>query len=252
MIGLLHYRLDAILLSLLAPAKDVGIYMVAYRFVDQAFLLPGVFIAAIFPTLTRYVHTDDARRDPLVSRVVQVLSLGAVAVAVAVFTLAAPLVSVIAGEEFSAAVQPARILAASLVFIFVSPIFYNLLIAMDRQRDLMAIGVGALLINLTLNLVLIPRYSYNGAAVATILSEGLAFAGTFGRARWIAGVTLDGSFIWRVLGAAAVAIGVIAITIGTSPWLSFVLAEIAFVATALGLRAVAPGDFKAIMRRSDP
>src|SRR5206468_1134034 len=103
----------------------------------------------------------------------------------AIFTLAAPLVRIVAGTEFADAVLPARILAASLFFLFVSPVFYNLLIAVNRQRDLIAINLAALIFNLGLNLLLIPRFSYNGAAVATVLSEGLAFSGTFWLARKI-------------------------------------------------------------------
>jgi O-antigen/teichoic acid export membrane protein len=251
-IGLLHYRADAILISLLAPAKDVGIYMVAYRFVDQAFLLPGIFVGVMFPTLTRYAHTGDSRRDPLINQMFRLLLLAAVFVAVAIFTLAPPLVRVVAGPEFAAAVQPARILAASLFFLFVSPVFYNLLIAINRQRDLIAINLAALAVNVGLNLVLIPRFSYNGAAVATVLSEGLAFSGTFWLARKIAGVTIDLRFIARVFCAAALAALVVGVTLRmhTSPWLAFPLAELAFFLGAFGFRAVAPNELRAMLRRS--
>ena len=72
MIGLLHLRGDAFLLSVLQPPEDVGIYSVAFRLVEQAFFLPGLLVAAVFPILSRYVHQRDERlhlrRRPNLSR----------------------------------------------------------------------------------------------------------------------------------------------------------------------------------------
>ena len=64
-IGLIHFRGDAILLSLLKPSRDVGIYAIAYRFIDQAFVLPGLFVGTMFPLITRALHSSsgDARSD---------------------------------------------------------------------------------------------------------------------------------------------------------------------------------------------
>jgi O-antigen/teichoic acid export membrane protein len=250
MIGLLHYRGDAVLLSLLKPARDVGIYSVAYRFVDQAFVLPGLFMAAIFPTLARYAHESDLdRRDELVNKSFQVLLLSAVVVSIAVFTLAPLLVSWIAGDEFLAAVEPAQILAFSIVFLFVSPVFYNLLIAIDRQRALIVLGLVALTLNIVLTLFLIPPYSYNGAAVATVLSEGFTFVGTFFLCRRLAEARVDALLVLRVAAASVVALSSVVLTNSGPAWLSFVVAEALFVVCAFVVRAVTQADFRLLLGR---
>lgn len=249
MIGLLHFRGDAFLLSLLKPASDVGIYTVAFRFVDQAFFVPGLFVAAMFPILTRYAHTDDDRLGVAVNRTFQVLLLGAIAVSLSVFVLARPLVRLVAGEGFGASVEPARILAFSLVFIFVSPVFYNLLIAVNRQRSLLAMGLASLVLNVALNLVLIPRWSYNGAAIATVISEGASFAGTYAIARRGIDFRLERAFFPRALGATLAAVGVVALLWQQSAWLAWGAAELALVGTAYALRAITPHDVAIILRR---
>ena len=89
MIGVLHFRGDAFLLSLLAPARDVGIYAIAFEFIGQAFILPGFLIAAVFPILTRAIHDAAGDVDTVVEpQTLQALALGSAVVGLAVFTLA--------------------------------------------------------------------------------------------------------------------------------------------------------------------
>jgi O-antigen/teichoic acid export membrane protein len=52
----------------------------------------------------------------------------------------------------------------------------NALIALDRERLVMAITVVNLATNIVANLILIPRLSFNGSAYATLLTEGVNFA----------------------------------------------------------------------------
>lgn len=248
-IGLLHFRADAILLSLLAPARDVGIYTIAYGFVDYAFILPGFFVAAVFPILTRRVHEGPGRADETINRTFQVLAVGSAAVGLSVLTLARPIVHLIAGPDFDEAVEPARILAFSFPLIFCAPVFYNLCIAVNRQRLLIGVGLASLALNLALNLVLIPRYTYNGAAIATVISEALAFAGSYWAARRTVRFHFELGFLAR-LGAAVAVAGVAAVLlIDRSELAAFALGELALVVTAYVVGAVRSSDVRIVLGR---
>jgi O-antigen/teichoic acid export membrane protein len=249
MVGLLHFKGDAVLLSLLKPAEDVGIYAVAYRFLDQAFVLPGLLVAAMFPILTRYVHSSDERLDDAVNRTLQVLVLAAIAVGLSVFVLAGPLVRLVSSTEFDPAVEPARILAFALLPVFAGPVFYNLLIAVNRQRPLIGIALVSLAFNVGLNLVLIPRWSYNGAAAATVASETLAFAGTFVVVRRAIPFRLDTIFFARALGATLAAVAAAAVLWGQSAWVAWLAAEAALLVFAYVFRAITRADLELILRR---
>jgi O-antigen/teichoic acid export membrane protein len=252
MVGLLHYRGDAVLLSLLKPAADVGIYTIAYRFIDLAFLLPAFLVGAVFATLTRYAHAESSeRRDALVNKVLQILLLSSVATAVALFTLAPSIVRLLVGARFAAAIEPTQILACSLAFIFVSPVFYNLLIAVNRQQQLVTLGLAAVALNVGLNLILIPPYSYNGAAIATVASEGFSFAGTVVLTQRALRLRIDRSFIWRACVAALAAAAVVATLRSANPWLSCFLAEAVLVGLALAFGLVRMQDIAVVARRHD-
>ncbi len=64
-LGLLHFKVDSILLSLMRSPEEVGTYTVAYRFLEQSLVLPGVFMAAVFPLLaSACAHGERGGRDP--------------------------------------------------------------------------------------------------------------------------------------------------------------------------------------------
>ncbi len=248
-VGLLHFQGDAILLSLLKPAGDVGIYAVAFRFVDQAFLLPALFVATVFPIITRAIHRQTENAARVINTTFRMLVLGGIAMTILLFVLARPLVHLVASDAFDRSVEPLRILAFALIFIFVAPVFYNVLIAIDRQRDLLVIGVVGLCLNVALNLVLIPRYSYNGAAITTVISEAFVLATSYAVARRRYDFQLELGFVGRALGAAAPAAAVAAALHDASAWLAFALAETTFIALAYLLRAVTPADLKLVLER---
>lgn len=251
-IGLLHFRGDAILLSLLKPARDVGIYAIAYRFVDQAFVLPGVFMGTMFPILTHALHTDKARAAAAINRTFQVLALTSIVVALGMFTLAEPLVHLVAGSGFGKSVRPMRILAFSLPFIFVGPVFYNVLIAINKQRQLILVSLLSLALNIVMNLFLIPRYSFNGAASATVASEAFSLAACYFVARRQYRFELDRLFLGRAGAAVGASVLVFAALHSQSAWIGWVSAEVVFIACAYAFKAVTRTDLARMFQRSAP
>jgi O-antigen/teichoic acid export membrane protein len=180
-LGLLHFRLDAVLLSLLRSPEDVGVYTVAYRFLEQSLVLPGLFMAAVFPLLAAAVRGGDAA--DIVRKAASFLLLIGLPLALALVVLADPLVALVAGDGFEAAAVPLRILAPALVFTFVNAVFASLLIALNRQRALILVSLGGLTLNVLANLYAIPRFGYTGAAVTTVLSEAAGLCAVFVLAR---------------------------------------------------------------------
>jgi O-antigen/teichoic acid export membrane protein len=171
-LGIIHFKIDTVLLSLLQSVEDVGIYSVAYRFLEQALLLPALFMASVYPILASLIATRDAGLQLAFDKSLTFLLSTAVPLAAGTFMLAPDIVSLIAGEDFDEAVTPMRVLVFASLFIFTNVLFASLLILYRRQRQLVVFVGGGLALNIALNLVLIPLFSYQGAAVATVVTEG--------------------------------------------------------------------------------
>ena len=79
------------------------------------------------------------------------------------------------GAEFSRSIVALQILAWDILLFFLYMALGGLLVSMDRQNR-MAVAAGACaLLNIILNLILIPRFSYIGAGIATIATETVLF-----------------------------------------------------------------------------
>jgi O-antigen/teichoic acid export membrane protein len=90
--------------------------------------------------------------------------------------LADRLIAVVFGSTYANSARPLQILVWSSVFIFVSIPFGNLFNSLNKQAIVAkAAGIGVVL-NVILNLLLIPRYSLIGASIATVSTEFLILA----------------------------------------------------------------------------
>jgi O-antigen/teichoic acid export membrane protein len=171
--AVIHFKVDTVLLSLLQPVEDVGIYSAAYRFLDQALFFPALFMASVYPILASLIATRDQGLQLAFDKSLTFLLATAIPLAVGSFILAPDIVALIAGEAFEQAVEPMRVLVFASLFIFTNALFASLLILFRRQRQLVLLVGGALVLNVALNLILIPPFSYLGAATATVVTEGL-------------------------------------------------------------------------------
>lgn len=170
----MHFKIDTIFLSLFKPAYDVGIYSAAYRVFESLMIIPGVFSGLIFPRLAELYTQDRRAFSQLLQKSFDSLALMVFPVVIIFYFLAPQVIQIVAGEQFSISVIPLRILLVSLFGIYFIGILNYALIAARKQVVLIYLWLFISVLNILLNLILIYRYSYRGAAMATLITEILA------------------------------------------------------------------------------
>ena len=140
------------LLSILKPLADVGVYSVAYRFIEQVLYIPSFFVAAVFPIIASYHATSDALLKLAIDKSFAFLVILGFPVTAALFILAPDVVNLIAGSDFDEAVTPLR---SSCSRRSSSRTPSSLLVIYDLEHQL-APRCGVVVGNIALNLVLIP------------------------------------------------------------------------------------------------
>lgn len=171
-LGSIHYRIDLILLSILQDSTAVGIYGLPYKVVDAAVLLPGAFIATAFPVYASYAHGGGDLKTAY-QKSFDLMSFFAVPLVFGAFMLARPITDLLGGKEFYDAAALLQILSLSLAASFLTSVGRALLVSKDLQGKIVLVFLAAIFLNVTLNLILIPVFSYFGAAWATVSSEFL-------------------------------------------------------------------------------
>ena len=178
-IQFLAYRVDYWLVVFFKGEEALGLYSLAVRLSQLFWILPLLFAAIIFPqTADSKIVNYELRVITLVRITVAILFLaGLVAI-----TLARPLIPFLFGKPYERSVEPFIYLLPG-IFLFGVNILLAAYYAGKKQLHVNLIGsTMCFLIVLFLDLVLIPRYGINGAAIASTIAysaSGLYFIWRF-------------------------------------------------------------------------
>ena len=172
LLATIFFRIDILILQPTWGDKAVGYYGAAYKYVDGINIIPSYFTLAIFPLMSRYAKTA---RDSLVRAYIlslRLLLMIALPVAVGTPFIARELILILGGAQFLPdSVIALQLLIWFLPFSFINQVTQYVLIAIDQQRFLTRAFLIGVIFNLSINLLLIPRYGYVAAAITTIFSE---------------------------------------------------------------------------------
>jgi O-antigen/teichoic acid export membrane protein len=167
-----YVRLDALLVPLLAGLGAAADYAVACRALDVVLLVPSLFGAALLPVLTR-VDRHDPRLGRIAARALWALVVVMTPVALVVAVAAPGIVRVIGGVDLEGAVPALRLLMAAAWFSSLDILLGLVIVATGLQGRTLWINMSALVLNVALNLALVPVWGAVGAAAATAACEAL-------------------------------------------------------------------------------
>ena len=228
-LNLAVFRIDAVLLQAISGAAAVGLYGVAYRFLDSTLFLAWSLSGASMPRIARLGAGREAGR--LLGVTMAAAASFYLPFAVGAVFLASWAVELLFGTRFAGAADAVPWLAASGLFYATAFLIRNALIAIGWRGSLVFVAAGVLVFNVAANLVAIPEHGFVGAAAVTLATEvletlvlGFLFVRATGR------LPLDASIIIALGGSATLAVA-LAVT-STTGAVSLALGTVAFVVGA--------------------
>lgn len=168
--NLLYSKADTFILALFRPTPEIGVYGISYRFFELAIAVPAFLSNSVYPLLLSKMHKESLYYTTL-RRYLTLFTALALISALFLFTFS-PLISILK-LDFILSVAPLQILALSLPFFFLTSILQWHFLIKGKIKFLVPLYGGALLLNIVLNILFVPKYSYFAAAISTGLSEGL-------------------------------------------------------------------------------
>lgn len=169
----IYHRIDQVMLHRISGDLTLGPYVVAVQMTELFSALPVALMSSLFPVLARAAGQEEQFRHYLgVSyRFLMAVVFAACALATPV---AAPLVELFYGPDFRATSGLLVVLIWSEVPVFFGVVLANAIVAKNLQRYLPISTIAGAIINIGLNLVLIPRWGALGASWATVVSYSAA------------------------------------------------------------------------------
>lgn len=169
----LLFETDAIILGVLAGAHEVGVYQVARRLAELAVFCAGAASSVGLPRLAQAHASRQVDRVQTTVDTMNGIALVSTAATVMGLVLLGPWALGMFGSDFTDGYLPMLVLAlARLASLLVGPAS-DLLLMTGHHARLGKVNLVCALVNIALNLVLIPRLGVLGAALAT----GLALIG---------------------------------------------------------------------------
>ncbi|MBT3690215.1 flippase [bacterium] len=167
--------IDTILLKQLIDETAVGYYSLPYKITFSLQFIPMAFVASLYPAFSSYFLKSNELLSKIFHKSVIYLSMIGIPITFGILALAKPLILKVYTEEYEPSILPLKILMIALFFLFINFPLGSLLNACNRQiRNTIHIGI-VMIINICLNVVLIPKFSYLGAAYASTISTIIMF-----------------------------------------------------------------------------
>jgi len=171
-------KIDTVMLGSIKGSGAVGVYAVAYRIYDVLILGAAYLMFALLPIISRYsdIKKWGGKLRLIYRKSFDVLFLMALVVMIGTWLLAPLAVRVMTQSrfnEFQEAVVVLRILGLALFLAYLNHLTGYTIVALGRQRRYFFLALSAVIFNVVANLLVIPRYSFYGAAVVTVLTESL-------------------------------------------------------------------------------
>ena len=169
-------RLDAVMVERMLPngAEQAGIYAQGFRLLDSANMISVLFAGILIPIFARMLKFRESV-EPLVKTAFILLITPSIVVAVGCWFYSGELMKLLYGEkhlEQAAVIFP--ILMSCFVAYSTQYIFGSLLTANGKLRELNLIAASVILINITMNLFLIPKLQATGSAVSSFTAQFLS------------------------------------------------------------------------------
>jgi len=167
-----YNRIDSVMLERLLPdgKTEAGIYAQSFRILDAASMFAFLFAGLLLPIFSRMIKQADPLND-ITGLSFKLIIIPAIILACLATFYSQYIINWMYNEHvyYSSRIFP--LLMFGFVSISITYIFGTLLTANGNLRELNILAGSALIMNIVLNLILIPRYQAYGAAVSSLITQ---------------------------------------------------------------------------------
>jgi O-antigen/teichoic acid export membrane protein len=169
--GAMYVYTAQVLIELVASHRETGLFGASFRVYIILASVPGVLVTTAFPLLSRAARDDHRRLAYATQRLFEGTAILGGAALTACILGAAPVIAVVAGDDYRDAVPVLRVQGAALALTFVLGTWGFTLLAMHRHRQMVVANLVALGVSATTVLLLANAHGALGAAYGTLLGE---------------------------------------------------------------------------------
>ncbi len=169
----IYTNMDAVMLGFMASDEEVGFYHAATRIKSVLVSIVTSLGTVLLPRASYYIeqHNDDEFWR-ITKKALNFVFLAALPLMLYFMLYAGQGINFISGEAFAGAILPMQIIMPTLLFIGITNILgIEILVPLGRERTVLYSEIAGAVVNLIINIMLIPRMASVGAAIGTLAAE---------------------------------------------------------------------------------
>jgi len=174
--GMMFFKIDTVMLSIFRDDAAVGIYSAAYTpLLSLTGIVSTMAISSIYPVMSRYFTESETSLKNITVLSSKYMAMIGFPICTGCILLSEEFIELLYINQYSESVFVFKILALYIPFRFLSSITGTYLTCINKQKlRTISVALGSVL-NIILNLIMIPMLSHIGAGIATVLSEVFLF-----------------------------------------------------------------------------
>lgn len=169
---MVYMKVDQIMLAEMLGDESVGVYSAAVRMSEVWYFIPVAIVASVNPSIIQAKKQSEELYYARLQQLYGVMSSISVPVAIAMTFLSGIIVDMLFGSAYAAAGSVLAIHIWTAVFVFMGLVSSKWFMIEHLQKITFRRTMIGAVINVVLNLWLIPKYGINGAAIATVAAQG--------------------------------------------------------------------------------
>lgn len=173
LLNIVYFRADSFILSSVRNFSEVGVYNLGYQIFQTALVLPTFIMNGFYPLMIKSHEEDKNKFRKQVGIAFLLMFLIGSVGTFFTFIFGASVINLISGPLFSDSVVVLKILSLGFPAFFGSAVLMWVFITLKKYKTMFLVYSFGLFINLILNIIYIPKYSYIAASWVTIVSEYL-------------------------------------------------------------------------------
>ena len=167
----LNYRIDIFLVAYFLTFEEVGLYVLAVNWSELIFYLPDSMAMVLFPTIASSKSRKDSNElTAIMTKAVMIIILIG---SIFILLFAGKLIPFLYTNQFLGSIYPLFILLPGVLMLSMWKIIISDLAGRGFPQYKSITSTAGMILNVILNIILIPLYGINGAALATSLSYTL-------------------------------------------------------------------------------
>jgi O-antigen/teichoic acid export membrane protein len=167
----IYNYIDTVMLSALKNDIEVGWYNASYRIYEGLLFFPVIIGTVLMPRLSLLYKINLEEFKLIFSKGIKYIIIIGIFITFNGIFLSEKIIMLCFGFQYTNAIISTKVLLSGIMFVFLINFLQTSLITMDRQKVVLCLAAAGVVLNVISNLYLIPKYSYVGAAIATVLVE---------------------------------------------------------------------------------